>query len=126
MLLLISSLYLNIEINNWMSYIWFLIENNTSCAGFFGFGLNKISQLCAHLEIVSRSFVRSVALSSLFITTEKWEILSANNLTIYFNPSGQSLIYIKKNKVRKWILEELPTEQASSLNTDHLEKLFEI
>ena len=43
---------------------------------------------------MSRSFVRSLALSSLFLTTEKKEVPSANNLTLDFNPSGISLIYM--------------------------------
>ena len=81
--------------------------------GFLASRLNDIFQLYVHLEIVSRSFARSLALSSLFLTTEKREVSSANNLTLDFNPSGKSLIYIlKKTKVSKWILEELPKVQV--------------
>ena len=45
-----------------------------------------------------KEFVRTLALSSLFLTTEKREVSSGYNLTLDFNPSGKSLIYIKKNK----------------------------
>ena len=55
-------------------------------------GLNDIFQLYVHLEIISRSFVRSLALSSLFLTTEKREVSSANNLTLDCKPSGKSLM----------------------------------
>ena len=77
MLSLISSLYLNIvEMNNWMSYIWS--------------GLNDIFQLYARpFGNHNKSFVRSLALSSLFLTTEKREVSSANHLTLDFNPSGK-------------------------------------
>ena len=77
----------------WVIFEFFL-ENNTSCAGFLGSGLNDIFHLYAHLEMMSRSFVRSLALSSLFLTTEKREVPFANNLTLDFNPSGISLIYM--------------------------------
>ena len=86
-------------INGWVIFELFL-ENNTSCAGLLGSGLNEIFQLYAHLEIISRSFDGSLVLSSLFLTTEKREI-SANNWTLDFNPSGKSLIYIRKNKSPK-------------------------
>ena len=66
-----------------------------------GSGLNDIFQLYAHWEIVSKSFVRSLALSSVFVATEKREVSSTNNLTLDFNPSDKSLIYIRKNKVPK-------------------------
>ena len=96
----------------------FFLESNTSCASILGSEFNDICQLYAHLEIVPRSFVKSLALSPLFIITEKREVSSANNLTLDLRPSGK--------KVPKWILEELRQEQAASLNTDHLEELFEI
>ena len=127
MLLWISSLYLNIaEVNNWMSYIRICLENNTFCTCFWGSELNGIFHLYTHLEIVSGSFVRSLALSYFFLATEKREVSSANNLILDFNPSGKSLIYIKKKNVPKWILEELRQVQVASLNNDHLEQLFEI
>ena len=66
-----------------------------------GSGLNDIFQLYAHMEIVSRPFVMSLALSSLFLKTEKREVSFANNLTLNFNPSGKSLIHIRKNKDHK-------------------------
>ena len=95
----------------------FFLESNTSCASILGSEFNDSCQLYAHLEIVPRSFVKSLALSPLFIITEKREVSPANNLTLDFSPSGK--------KVPKWILEELRQEQAASLNTDHLEELFE-
>ena len=52
-----------------------------------------------------------------FVTNGKREVSSANNLTLDFNASRNSLIYIKKTKVPKWILEELPQVQVASLNT---------
>ena len=53
------------------------------------------------------SFVRSIALSSVFLTTEKREESFPNNSTLDFNPSSKSLIYITKKKVLKLILDEL-------------------
>ena len=44
------------------------------------------------------SFVRSIALSSVFLTTEKREESFPNNSTLDFNPSSKSLIYITKKK----------------------------
>ena len=41
-------------------------------------------------KIVSSSFVRLLALSFLFLTTEKRQVSSANNLALDFNPSGKS------------------------------------
>ena len=126
LLLLISCFYLNIfVIDNWMSYIWVFLENNTFCTDFLGSGLNDIFQLYAHVKVASRSFVRSLALSYLFLATEKREVSSTNNLVLDFNPSGKSLIYIKKAKISKLILEELLQEQAASLSTEQLEELFE-
>ena len=40
--------------------------------------------------------------------------------------SGKLLIYVKKTKIPKWILEELPQVQVARLNTDHLEELFDV
>ena len=64
--------------------------------------------------------------SFIYITTEKREVLPANNLTLDFIPPGKSLICIKKIKVPKWPLEDFLPEQSASLNIDRLEELFEI
>ena len=59
-----------------MSYIWdFSWEQYLVFGRFLGSGLNDIFHLYAHLEIVSRSFVRSLTLFSLFLTTENREVL---------------------------------------------------
>ena len=91
-----------------------------------GSELNDIFHSYAHLEVVSKSFVGSLAFS-LFLTTEEREVSSANNLALDFNPSGTSLTYIKKRRDPKmYELEELPQVQVASLNTEHLEELYEI
>ena len=126
MFLFISSLFLNIiEMNNWMNYIWVFSKKQFLLSGFFGVWIEWHFQLYAHVEIASRSSPRSLALSFLILTTDKRDVLSANNLALDFDPSGKSKIYFKKN-VPRWILEELSQGQAASLSSDHLEEFFEI
>ena len=85
------------QIIGWAIFEFFQ-ENNTSCVGLLESELSDTFQLYAHLEIISRSSVRLLVLSSLLLTTEKKEVSSANNLTLDFNPPGKLLIYIRKNK----------------------------
>ena len=70
----------------------FFLEKITSCASFVGFRLKRIFYVNAHFEINDRSWERSFALSFLFLTMLKIDVLSPNSFTLLFKPSGMLLI----------------------------------
>ena len=70
----------------------------SSCACLVGSGLKHIFHWTAHSPIFFKSLFRSVFEASIFLTTEKSEVLSANNLGFDAKFSDKSLIQIKNNR----------------------------
>ena len=78
----------------YLSFFWRIIPPAWVFQGLGWMTFSSWIPFWNHIKLL----VRSLALSSLFLTTEKREVSSANNLTLDFNPSGKSLIYIRKSK----------------------------
>ena len=80
-------------------------EKISSCACLVGSGLKLIFHWKTHSPIFFKSLFRSIFEASTFLTTEKSEVSSANNLGFDAKLSDKSLIEIKNNcgpRIEPW------------------------
>lgn len=77
--------------------MYFLRDKTISWACFEASGLNKISYLHGHCNILDKSSLGDTYKEAEWQTTEKTEVSSAKGLAFEVDPSRKWLIYTKNN-----------------------------